>query len=698
MRLTFDVETRSPVDLKKSGVYPYAEHPDTEIMCLSYKLGDYSTKIWINPKFEVDYPFPRVTPDQLREDFIAATIISAHNIEFDYTIWTDILQKIWHWFELPFDKLRDIAAKAAMCGLPRSLDGAGEALGLPIQKDKEGHRIMLKLCKPRKPRLAEKRADPKWAEKLYWHEDPADLIKLFAYCITDTEAEHLVDMALPDLPPKELEIWRHNLKVNRRGIKVDTQMAESAVGLIAEYEKILLGEMDALTGGLVQSPRQVAAGLSWLATRGVNLENMQKATVSDALKTNLPADARRFLEIRQSLSKSSTAKYTAAINMVCSDGRIRGLLMYHGAGTGRWAHKGFQPGNLPRGSIHESELENAVNLVKGGSLANLTLEYGDPMPVLSSTIRPLLTASPGSEFICSDYSAVEGRGLAWLAGEETVLQHYRDGLDMYKVAASAILGKPYEDIGKKERKNPGKIAELACGYMGGPRAIAAFGGKCPEEDVPYYTEKLMLKADDTQKREAQLGMFPLEDDIFKAWARDIVTKWRKSRPMTVKFWHGLDNAAIQCVETGQPVNYRSIWFSLWREWLLCTLPNGRHLYYFAPRLANKRMPWGKIKLCVSCMTVDGTTKKWVRRFISPGIYAENVTQAVCRDLLAEANLRVEGQGYPVALHVHDEILSDTPQGHGSLPEFSALMSELPPWAQGFPLSAEGWTGPRFKKD
>jgi DNA polymerase len=734
MKLTIDFETRSAItELPKTGVWPYAEHPSTDVICLALKVDDAHPVFWANPQFEFSpvLDFSRIGMEKVWELVEQADIIEAHNAEFERALWYHVLHRNYGFPDLDFFKVRCSAAKAAMHGIPRSLEKACQAMNVPAQKDKDGYRIMLKLCKPKTPTKAEwaeleekfgsqahfyrlkaayfdantdklkamcAEAASNWeayGEMLLWHEDPKDMARNVEYCCQDVEAEHSLSGALDDLPPKEISHWQHDQIINMRGVPLDLELVDSALELIDEHETRLLGEMYNLTDGKISSPRQVAAGLAWLSDHGVSMENMQKQTVAATLNHLPEGKPRRFLEIRQALSKSSNSKYAAAKTMAGSDGRARSIAMYHGAGTGRFAHKGMQMGNLPQGIFENDEaIVLAVDTIKGRNLDLLTFELGDPMTVLSSAIRSTIKASPGKEFFCADYSAIEGRGLAWSAGEEWVLDAYRaydrgEGPDLYMVAAGKILGKDPTTITPKERKNPGKIAELACGYNGGPGAIAAFGGECSEEERPVYIAAL----------EAEGNFNPTEDDIFQKWARDVVTKWRKAHPATVALWRGLESAAIQAMQspTNEGVAYRKFTYTKENGFLTCRLPSGRKLYYAQPELANRRMPWGDIKLCLSHMNVDGVTKKWERRFVHGGVLTENVVQALCRDILCEAMLRLENAGFPVILHVHDEIVAEVAPG-SDFEAYKSIMAECPEWAEGFPIEVAGWVGQRFKKD
>ena len=773
MKAVLDFETKSAVtELNRTGPWPYAEHPGSGIWCLAIKVDNQNPVIWVPPAVRVELPdgcqLPFASDALVGHIIEQADEIHAHNCQFEQAIWHHVMHKRYGFPDLPVHKLRDTAAVAAMHALPRPLGQACEVMGLAQQKDAEGHKLMLKMCKPRAPRKAEwaeldarfagnevyqglkdshlnaatektaamclhaaRNWRPEMAEMLLWHEDPADIEHLCRYCIQDVEAEYALGQALGELPPVEMPVFQHDLVVQQRGIRVDIDMVRNALDMIAEYKRRLLAELDTLTSGTVRSARQTEAGRQWLASRGLHLDNMQKETVADAIKGDLTPEVMRFLQLRQALGGSATDKYGAALHQTCADGRLRGFAMYHGAGTGRWAGRGMQLHNLFKGVFDlgyrpsEDAFWRAVGLVRRGALDELIFEFGNPMPILASTVRPTLLAAAGHEFHAADLSAIEGRGLAWLAGEEWVLDAYRaydrgEGPDMYIVTASKILDKPTDQITKAERKNPGKPGDLATGYRGGYMALTKFGATVPDDLRPYWTLRAMRDLATPNMREvldpyiemvgasanlehlaalqAQGWPMPSEDSVFQAWGTDVVTKWRKSRPRTVALWRGLEAAAIACVETGQPQSCGPVAYRMEGRFCTCELPSGRKLYYPFPQIVNREMPWGGSKIQFSHMTVDAETKQWVRRFAHGGLLAENITQAICRDILALSMLRLEANGFPIVLHVHDEAVAEVPTGARALEELIQIMTVVPAWAAGFPISASGWSGERYRKD
>lgn len=655
VRLYIDFETKSACNLKKHGAWVYSEDSTTEVLCMAVK---WERKPALIAPREVGYVTALIEQ---------ADIIEAHNASFEYAIWTNVCVPRYGWPSLPLEKLRCSAAKAAMYALPRDLEGACRALGLAVQKDMEGHRLMLKMCKPRKPRKDEPEINPNDPHGYYWHEDPVDLERLCRYCMNDVLAEEELSSVLHDLPEKELQIWRLDQTINARGIAADLNACRAMIEMVEEHEAKLLKELRKLTHGAVKTAKQIEQMRGYLRGLGVDLPDLAAPTVMEALKkTDLNDDARKILEIRRSLGRSSSAKYQAIIDRASNDGRVRGTLLYHGAGTGRWSGAGIQPQNFPSRIKVSDEPEEMLNVILAGGLGLHNAIYDDdPMSTAGAVTRSCLVAASGRDLVVADYSAIEGRGLAWLAGEETELAIYRSDADVYIATAAMILHKPYDRVTKDERQSPGKIATLACGYGGSVGAVRKFGGE---------------------------GM---TDDEIK---EQIVWPWREAHPMTVRFWRELEDACMNAVSyRGRIFNARAISFRVQSKFLFCRLPSGRLLRYFDPQILPMETSWGEIKDCVTYMTVDSLTEKWVRTNTYGGKLAENVTQAICRDLMAEAMLRLEAAGYPIVLTVHDEIVSEVPEGFGSVEEFERIMCEVPAWAKGFPIKAAGWRGKRYKK-
>lgn len=664
-KLTIDFETRSAAPIKKVGAAAYAEHPTTEVICLALKWEGQEPVIWYSPKFRDAYDGFRlaevVVDLEVVEMIESADVIEAHNAQFEYFIWKYVMPR--YGFEM-FDvkKLRCSAAKAAMYGLPRDLAGACAAAGVPQQKDAEGSRLMLSLCKPRRPLKEEMLRDSDWETRLYWRGSSADFVRLGQYCMQDVRAEESLSSVLPELPEAEQRLWLLDLTVNDRGIRVDAPAAEAILRCVDTHSADMTKEFRRLTG--LDSPKQRDATLRHLLALGVEMDGLTKGDVEKALSTTGNEAAKRILEIRQSLSKSSTAKYQAFIDARCSDDRIRGCFMYHGAGTGRWAGRIIQPQNFPRGSF--SDVEPCIRMFQADDLDGIKLLYGDPMVAASTCIRSMIVPAPGCDFVCADYSSIEGRVLAWIAGEESALEVYRKGRDPYKVAAAAIYHVDYADVTKPQRQI-GKVAELALGYQGASGAFnmmaLGYGVAVPENEVMR-----------------------------------IVENWRASRPATTQLWRSLEDACRTAVlHPGQTTTYRSIKMVVRGKMLAIRLPSGRCLWYANPRFEAKEMKWGGTKDVIAFDGVNSTTRKWGTQYLYGGLLAENITQATARDLLVNGMFAVEAAGYPVVMHVHDEMVSEVPEGFGSVEDYEKLMCTLPAWADGLPLKAEGWRGKRYKK-
>lgn len=724
--VTADFETRSPVNLKDCGVYPYFAHPDTEFMCLSAALNAAPPVIWIPRKFErlIDISQVRyeiVTEKRIVEMILSADEIVAQNVEFEYTGWNHLAVPRLGWPPLPLEKLHDTKAQLCMCALPASLGQAGEALHLSIQKDDAGHKAMLKLSKPRRPNKAEKAANPDWAKTLYWNEDPKLLVTLFNYCCIDVESERLVYHTLPKLPPKEREIWLMDQRINMRGVPVDVENVKAIVRVVAEREEKLLARFQELVGEEVSGPRSYVKVKEWVnAQTGLSLESVDKNATAELLAGGkLPPHVHEALQIKSELSKSSVAKFRSMLNRVSADGRIRGMFKYHGASTGRWASVGVQLQNLPRDSYKPKTWEIAAELFRDNNVEELTFFCDDPFYAASKCVRGSLCTPPGSRFICADFNAIEARVNAWLAGEESKLDIFRSGKDPYKAAAAPIFGKTYEEIvllgDESKERQVGKCGDLSMGFLGGIGAYASMARNY-NIDLEILPPIILPSATDEEVNgqwgaralaKSYVSRNPDSMSLDAAIACDVIKRrWRAAHPAIVQFGKGLGTAAWRAVENpGQVFSIRGIRFVVHGGFLKMLLPSGRMLYYYDPRISPSRKSWDDpdyegdpAVTYMGMRVVDGaTTRMWTRLATYSGKILENAVQSVSRDLLAESMLRLEAAGYPIVLHVHDEPGAQLPDGAGSLGEFVAIQEQLSPWATGLPIKVKGWEGRRFRK-
>ena len=695
-KITIDLETRSRKDLGDCGPWAYAEDPSTEALCLASKIHHKPVRMWVPDKWLTALELsgvPYITQEELWQQLIETAIIEAQNAEFETAIWHHVLHGRGGWkdiLELK-DKLRCSAAKASTCSLPRDLDTACDVLRLREKKDMEGHAMMVKVSSPR--RITKKNPNE-------WVEDDASLARVFRYCAQDVVAEEGLSDALPDLSPTEQRVWQLDQAINRRGVPVDLMSVDAMIRVTDAHKSKLLVEFGGLTKGAFESPAQIDKFKNHLANLGVRLEDLSKNTVLEALKLDIPPVARRMLEIRQSVGKSSVSKYTALRNGASLDERLRSLLRYHAAGTGRWGGKRFQPQNLPREGLKDYELLLSVlnqefppfDHMDDAQLAEAIETYwADPMFVASRTVRNMIRAAQGRTLYAGDFKSIEAIVTAWIAGEQGVLQAFMAGEDLYISAASVAFNKPRSEITKDERQ-VGKVIVLALGYQGGVGAFTTLG----------VTYNVLVLGDKEELPRDTKGQIILREAQVKA----IIKNWREANPTIVRFWKQIQAAAIAAIQQpGSESSYNGIKFRMWNNFLCLRLPSGRVLYYYQPRVVPKTIvgenedgttyEWETIG--IQYMGMDSTTHQWCKQDTHGGKLTENIVQAISRDILATSMLTVEELGYSVVLTVHDEIVSETAEDFGSVEEFNKAICILPTWASGLPLMAESWKGYRYRK-
>ena len=662
-----DFETRSEIDIRKSGGWVYSLHPSTEILCLAVKRDKDKVRILKDiPKFPENWkPNPKHLWDlwdllgydvlTILDAIERGEQVEAHNAFFEKSIWQNIMVKRYGWPEIKPEQWRCSASSAAYHALPRSLGGAGKTLGLSTIKDDEGKRVMMQLAKPR----------PK--SKIFYEksEHPEKFETLYNYCKSDVESEYAIANRLGMLPEKELSIWQLDQKINMRGVPIDTEAVDCALKILSEYSGTLNSELDIITEGAIQTIGQRAKILKWAESRGETLPGLTKDDVTIALPTIKDAKVKRLLEIRQALSKTSTAKYEAMKNSPAPDGRIRDILMYHGASTGRWAGKLVQFQNLPRGYI--KDMETAIELIKQGSVSKIEMLTDDVMGFMSSAIRGMVRAPEGKQFLVADFAAIEARVLGWLAGSEKMLNQFRNGEDLYKDMASNIYKVDVKDV-TPEQRQLGKAAILGAGYgMGAPK----FYETCLSWGIK----------------------------IQEGLAKTAINTYRSTYHDVRSLWYAQEKAAHTAVRTGKKISAgKTTWF-VEDDFLKCELPSGRCLHYYKPELKEKETQWG---MAVELSYMAEKMGKAFRNGTYGGKLVENITQAVARDLMAEAMLRIEAEGFNIVLSVHDELIAEVPNtvqmyNTNPLERFCDLMAATPDWATDCPVEAEGWAGINYKK-
>lgn len=651
--LSIDIETYSSVDIKKSGMYKYVQSPDFEILLFAYSYD-------FGPVQVVDIAQGEKIPYFVLMDLHRPDVIkTAFNAAFEYCC----LSKF---YTTHISQWRCTMVHSRYCGFPGSLAAAGKALQLPEDKAKlkAGKALIRYFCVPCAPtqrnggrtRNYPKHDPAKW--KLFVEYNRQDVV---------SEMEILKKLSSYEIPEQERYLWIIDQVINMHGVRIDMELVNGALAIDSQTAAELTEQAKSITG--LDNPNSVAQLKAWAeAQAGTEIESLNKGTVAEMLANKTGTEAlQEMLKLRQELAKTSIKKYKAMEDAVCSDGRIRGLLQFYGANrTGRWAGRLVQVQNLPRNFIES--LDTARVLVKKQKVDALKLIYGNIPDTLSQLIRTAFIPADGHIFAVADFSAIEARVIAWLAGEDWRLDVFRTHGKIYEASASSMFGIPLELI---KKGNPeyalrakGKVAELALGYQGASGALIQMGA---------------------------LNMGLSEDEL-----PDIVKRWRQANKRIVDFWYKVEQCAVDCAEYGVISTLpHGITFSRDERCLFITLPSGRKLFYNEPKL----IPNDRGFKSLWYMGVNQTSKKWEPIQTYGGKLTENIVQAVARDCLAEAMINLYRTRYKIVMHIHDEAVCEIPaSGNQSLDEAIKLMCELPSWAEGLPLNADGFITSYYKKD
>ncbi len=651
--LSLDLETYSSVDLGKSSVYRYVESPDFDILLLGYSADGSEVQVVDLAQGE---QIPTEVIDALTDECVCKW---AFNAQFERVCLSQWLRRNGYplrneHYAAPDDPCMAYLNPAgwhctmvwsAYLGLPLSLKDVGAALGLDKQKLTEGKELIRYFCVPGKDatRRMPASAPEKWAT-------------FRAYNLRDVETEMAIQERLRKYPVPE-EVWSQyhlDQQINDRGIGVDRTLVRGAIGIDKRSREELTARLQELT--MLDNPNSVQQMKDWLAANGLQTDTLGKKQVAELLKT-APEPLKSVLVLRQQLAKSSVKKYQAMENAVCADGRVRGCFQFYGARTGRWAGRNIQLQNLPQNRM--PDLEQARSLVRAGDYDSVRLLYDSTPDVLSQLIRTALIPSPGKTFFVSDFSAIEARVIAWLAGEQWRQQVFAEGKDIYCASASQMFGVPVEKHGVNGHlRQKGKIAELALGYGGSVGALKAMGA-------------------------IEMGL--KEDEL-----KPLVDAWRTANPMIVKLWWEVDRAVTRAVSDKTATETHSIRFTCQSGMLFITLPSGRRLAYVRPRI-------GENQFGGSAITYMGTNaaKQWARLESYGPKFVENIVQAISRDILCYAMQAL--RDCAIVAHVHDEVILEADPGM-SLEAVCERMGRTPPWAQGLLLRADGYATPFYKKD
>ena len=655
IHLSIDIETKSSVDIGKAGLYRYAQSDDFEILLFAYRYGSEEVQI-------IDLAQGEKIPESIVEDLKNPSIMKhAYNAAFE-----------WYClncagYKTPLGQWKCTMVHGLYCGYTAGLDATGKAIGLPQDKRKlaTGKALIRYFCVPCKPTKSNgnrswnlpKHAPEKW-----------ELFK--EYCRQDvvTESAILARLDAFPVPDEEEKLWQMDIRMNAFGVKVDSELIRGALQVNEQSTILLETEAKEITG--LDNPNSSTQLLDWIHKHGVEMDNLQKATVTEKLADDLPDNVRRALEIRQQLGKTSIKKYVAMDVAKGNDDRVRGLTQYYGANrTGRWAGRLVQMQNLPRNYI--KPLDYARKLVKAQNYDGIKLLYGNVPDTLSQLIRTAFIPSEGNKFVVADFSAIEARVIAWLAGETWVNEVFATHGKIYEATASQMFHVPIEKIAKGNPeyslRQKGKVATLALGYQGGSNALIAMGA---------------------------LNMGLSEEEL-----PDIVHRWRSANPRIRDLWYAVEEAALAAMQTAQPQAIYNLIFNLesdivyGQNFLTIQLPSGRKLYY--PRPFLKENQFGK--MAIHYYTVGQQTRKWEVTSTYGGKMTENIVQAIARDCLAETLRKIDAKGLQVVFHVHDEVIIDAPMDT-TVEEICDLMAEPIPWAPGLILKGAGFESNYYMKD
>lgn len=643
--LSIDIETYSPEPLVKCGVYRYCQAPEFEVLLFGYSVDS-------SPAQVVDLAAgERIPADVLAALTDPAVSKWAFNAQFERVCLSRYLGYPVGRYLDP-DSWYCTMVWSATLGLPLSLEGVGAVLGLEKQKLKEGKDLVRYFCTPAKAR------DGSTFRRL-----PADAPEKWAafkaYNLRDVETEMSIQQKLSRFPvsPEEWDNYHLDQRINDRGILLDRTLVSQAIRCDERFKRTHLEQARSVTG--LENPNSPAQLKAWLAEKGVEAESLSKASVLELL-SRAEGEVELALSLRQELAKSSVKKYTAMESVVCPDDRARGLIQFYGANrTGRFAGRLIQVQNLPQN--HLPDLKQARTLVRDGRFDAVELLYDSVPLVLSELIRTAFIPKPGCRFFVADFSAIEARVIAWIAGEQWRQEVFAQGGDIYCASASQMFHVPVVKHGVNGHlRQKGKIAELALGYGGSVGALKSMGA---------------------------LNYGLTEEEL-----KPLVDAWRQSNPRIVKFWWDVDRATTTCVRDRVPAETHGIRFLYQSGMMFIVLPSGRKLVYVKPKMGVNR--YGSESVTYEGV---GEQKKWLRLESYGPKFVENIVQATARDILVEAMRRLEAAGYQIVMHVHDEAVIEAP-ADSSLEDICAIMGQTPAWAGGLLLRADGYVCDFYQKD
>ena len=655
-----DYETYSPLDLTETGVFKYAEDPEAEILMCAVASETEGPFLLVNPKWESVRPSDpeawRILKFAIPTEPVAGEEVWAHNAQFEFAISNALLEKQLGMWPPQIEQWRCTALLCRRAGFPAKLEKACEMLGLPQQKDARGKALIRKFSMP----------DSKTGKRTLPTDDPEGFREFGEYCLQDVRAEMALHKALKAFAPTGdlLRAFTWDLKVNARGFKVDVPALRNAQEIIESIEAESGAEFLKMTG-VAHTQREKAR--QWFIAHGLDLPDMQAATLGAVDIGKIPVEAGNALSLYSAMQFAAVKKVRTMLNCVCADGRVRGGLQFHGASTGRWSGRLVQPQNFAKPKKHHRKYTEGffASLQMGFDRTALETLYGDCYGLISSSIRHFV-AGP---LFDADYSAIEARIWAWLAGQENLLEEFRGEGKFYEWIASMMFGVPKDSIGEESyERQGGKVGGLGCGYQMGAKSLKTFA--------------------------ATIGV-----ELTEEQSVDIVKRFRKVCDKLVILWDQIDYAIRNAIanpgneyKAGKHLSYRVKTVG-GIPYLLCRLPSGRNLAYPYPKMEPN--PYRKGELSPSFFgNIQG--EAWGRVFIFPGLALENADQGIAFDIMAFGGMNAEAAGYPVTNLVHDQALADRVPGK-SIEGFSDALTVLPEWAKGLPLTAKGKITPYYTK-
>jgi DNA polymerase len=643
--INIDFEVYSEVDLIKQGLWKYAMDKSTDVLCMAYSVNSKEPELWLPTM-----PAPYHLFDMIR----AGELVHAFNATFEYAIWNYVLD----WPKLQPSNLRCTQALAMAHGLPMSLDNCANILKVEQQKQASGKSLIKLLCIPQADGTRNTPETHRREFKL-----------LYDYCLQDVRAEQAVRDALPrkSLTPYEQKLWEHTVGMNERGIPLDIPAIVHILYKKRFFDETIAPRLIDLSDGEITKPTQVQRIKQWVNKRmDTPVSDLQADTIDTLLENpDLSDEVQEMLTLRQAGGKTSVAKLETVMGSANSDGRIRGNLIYYGAHTGRWTGAGFQPLNLPRASVKDPEA--VIYDIEHMTPDDLFEKYPRYLHTASALIRNVIKPPEGNCLYVADFEAIEYIVNCWKAGELEAVERFNQHKDQYKDMASFLTGIPYDDIDDKTRFK-GKTIILGCGYQMG-------AGKFQHTAAGYG--------------------WIIDDDT----AQHAVNAFREKYSNIVSMWWALENAAVQAILTHEETRAYGISFKMFQGYLFAKLPSGRLICYPKAHVSDTKTPWGAAKKAFGFYGIDGASKKWARKFMSPGKITENVIQAISRDIMCDGLMALEAKGYGVIFHIYDEVVAETPTDFGSIEEFTELMcaAKHKPWYAGLPIRAGGEKLERYKK-